>query len=110
MPQQPPSYDAVLFEQMNSKFDTIMAGMTAMEDRLVTRMDERFAHQDARFDVIEGVLHQHSLRFSRIESRLDRVELRLGGVESRLDRVETKLDDVATFVKRHDHAINSLQA
>jgi len=111
------NYDSVLFEQMNAKFDLIMEGMTSMEQRLNKRIDERFAKHDAHFDIIEGVLHQHSLHFTRIESRLDKVELRLDGVElrldrveSRLNRVETKLDDVCSTIKRHDNDIRTLQA
>ena len=117
MPQDKfPKEVAVVLEQMDSKMDLVLESVTEWRRELVDRMDMRFAQHDARFDVIEGVLHQHSMRFTkiedrldRVENRLDRVENRLNGVDNRLGRMELKIDDVVGAVKRHDRELQELQ-
>ena len=53
-------YTAVLVEDLESKFQFVIEHVTDVEERMMKRMDQRFAEQDARFDVIEHILLDHS--------------------------------------------------
>ena len=98
-----PSYEGILLEDMQSKFDAVIDHMNGVEVRLTQRMDERFSQHDQRFDTIEAVLREHSRKFGEIENKLV-------DHDRRFDVLETKLDRVVEKVEYHNGSILELKA
>ena len=93
---------AVLMEDMDSKFNMVIEKVQGSEERLIRRMDERFAIQNQRFDLVETVLKQHSQKFQILENKMDNMEHRMGNLEQKIDKVIEKVED-------HDKDIKELK-
>lgn len=103
-------YNGVLIENLRDEFRMVIEHVDGVKEQLIRRMDERFAKQDGRFDVIEAVLRHHSQMLQTNEERWTRNEVRLEGIESRLGGIESKLDQVIEKVERHDQEITTIKA
>lgn len=101
--EQVAHYTAVLVEDLKDQFKFVIEKVEGMEERLILRMDERFAKQDERFDIIESILKEHSQMLQANEERWKQNDARLGRIESKLDKVVDK-------VEQHDQDIYQLKS
>lgn len=96
----------VILEDLHAKMDSVIEYMGGAEQRLTQRMDEKFAHQEVRFDAIEAVLEKHSAMLQDHGQRLGRIEHKLVEHDSRFDVIEGKFDRLADKVDRHDRLLH----
>ncbi len=94
-------YTAVLVEDLESKFQFVIEHVTDVEERMMKRMDQRFAEQDARFDVIEHILLDHS------EILKDHSEILKDHGEILKDHSEI-LKDHGEILKDHSQSFSSI--
>ena len=98
----------ILLESMNSKFDLVLEGHAALDEKFTKRfneLDEKIDFNSFQIKVlnnkIDDVETRLSARLDNVEEKLDKVEKKLVEVEEKLVEVEEKLNAVAEDVAAH---------
>ena len=123
-------YNAIMLEQLDSKFNMLVEYITGVKETLIERMDLRFDQHETRFDIIENILRDHSQRWVENEKRWEQNDRRWKSNESRweqnekrweknekrwirteakIDKISAKLDAVAIKVEEHDVDIQRIK-
>ena len=82
-PKKPTLYEmvhrnAVMLEQLQSRFDAFGEGLQNMGEMLVRRFDERFAAAEERLKILKDVVRQNELaRIASLERRVEVLEKRI---------------------------------
>ena len=123
-------YNAVLLEDIKSKMELVIEGMEITKESIHKEVSEFRCETNQRFDMIEGIVREHSGQLQNIEATLADHGRQLadhgrqltdhgrqltdhgrqltdhGG---RLDRIETKVDKIGERLDNHETRITTLE-
>src|SRR3989338_4710108 len=123
-------YNAVLLEDIKSKMELVIEGMEITKEFIHKEVSEFRCETNQRFDMIEGIVREHSGQLQNIEATLADHGRQLadhgkqltdhgrqltdhgrqltdhGG---RLDRIETKVDKIGERLDNHETRITTLE-
>ncbi|MBI2346812.1 MAG: hypothetical protein HYV03_08070 [Deltaproteobacteria bacterium] len=95
----PAHYNAILIEEMRSQMQLVIEKVEGVEERLITRMDDRFAKVDDQLQLLTSTTQEHSHRLNRLENKLDQTANKLDQTANKLDQTANKLDQIAHELK-----------
>src|SRR3989344_5611503 len=94
------------------QFEKLAQLMQVSHDDLEQKMEEGFAHVDARFERIDARFERIDARFGQVDARFDKVDNELAHIRTelkdirkRLDILEEKVDQQSGFAKEIDHIL-----
>ena len=88
----------IMIESLRSDFKFVIEHMMGVEDRLIKRMDEKFAEHGQRLDVIEGVLRHHSEMHQEHNRKFDLILSEMRPITHKVDQHDRDISDLKTAI------------
>lgn len=87
-----------------NEFKGLIQLMGEMEERLITRMDEKFAMQDKRFERMEQRFKENDEKFNKLEEKMDE---RFGKMDQRFKENDEKFYSLLNkMTEQYSHIFN----